>query len=123
MAEQALFVYFSQMIKEMRTKDKISCIYGAAPSRTPLTEVLHLRFSLFPSTPEVLLYSAPTMSSLVPRSGRPLGNSLFQQPQQRKAQFRRHLTTTPNLRHEIRDAYILSAARTPTGKVRTRIFL
>ena len=38
-------------------------------------------------------------------------------PVQRVAQLRRHLATTPASKGEIRDAYILSAARTPTGKV------
>ncbi|KAL6715124.1 Acetyl-CoA acetyltransferase erg10A, mitochondrial [Lecanora helva] len=35
---------------------------------------------------------------------------------QRIAQVRRHLNTSPRVKSEIRDAYILSAARTPTGK-------
>jgi len=38
-------------------------------------------------------------------------------PVQRVAQVRRHLSTSPIARGEIRDAYILSAARTPVGKV------
>ena len=46
------------------------------------------------------------------RSGGP-----FNQPQQRLAQVRRHLHSTAALNRKIRDAYILSAARTPTGKV------
>ncbi|KAL8689609.1 MAG: hypothetical protein Q9224_004603 [Gallowayella concinna] len=37
-------------------------------------------------------------------------------PLQRVAQVRRHLSTTRPSKGEIRDAYILSAARTPTGK-------
>ncbi|KAL9044483.1 MAG: hypothetical protein Q9214_002380 [Letrouitia sp. 1 TL-2023] len=37
-------------------------------------------------------------------------------PLQRVAQVRRHLSATPTRRTELRDAYILSAARTPTGK-------
>ncbi|MCJ1290120.1 hypothetical protein MMC34_001656 [Xylographa carneopallida] len=45
------------------------------------------------------------------RSGGP-----FNQPQQRLAQVRRHLHSTAALNRKIRDAYILSAARTPTGK-------
>ncbi|KAI4252615.1 MAG: hypothetical protein L6R42_007897 [Xanthoria sp. 1 TBL-2021] len=37
-------------------------------------------------------------------------------PLQRVAQVRRHLSATPSVKGAIRDAYILSAARTPTGK-------
>ncbi|KAL8751225.1 MAG: hypothetical protein Q9199_006569 [Rusavskia elegans] len=37
-------------------------------------------------------------------------------PLQRVAQVRRHLSATPFVKGAIRDAYILSAARTPTGK-------
>ncbi|KAL8712579.1 MAG: hypothetical protein Q9220_003110 [cf. Caloplaca sp. 1 TL-2023] len=44
------------------------------------------------------------------------GQSFTPAPLQRVAQVRRHLSTTLPVRGEIRDAYILSAARTPTGK-------
>jgi hypothetical protein len=37
----------------------------------------------------------------------------------RLSQVQRHFSTTSPVRKEIQDAYILSAARTPTGKVRT----
>lgn len=39
-----------------------------------------------------------------------------QRPLQRVTQIRRHLSTTPTLRFELRDAYIISASRTATGK-------
>ncbi|MCJ1322127.1 hypothetical protein MMC15_007472 [Xylographa vitiligo] len=45
-----------------------------------------------------------------------LSGSSLSQPQQRLAQVRRHLHSTAALKREIRDAYILGAARTPTGK-------
>lgn len=58
------------------------------------------------------------MSSTLPRtSHRLLSRSAAHSPIQRIAQIQRHLSTTPASRSEIRDAYILSAARTPTGKV------
>lgn len=38
-------------------------------------------------------------------------------PTQRLSQVRRHLSTSLSFNREIRDAYILSASRTPTGKV------
>ncbi|MCJ1417565.1 hypothetical protein MMC32_003909 [Xylographa parallela] len=57
------------------------------------------------------------MSSFVSRASKSmLSGSSLSQPQQRLAQVRRHLHSTPALKGEIRDAYILSAARTPTGK-------
>lgn len=43
--------------------------------------------------------------------------SAMSRPTQRIAQVRRHLSSSSVSRGEIRDAYILSAARTPTGKV------
>jgi hypothetical protein len=39
-------------------------------------------------------------------------------PSTRLSQVQRHFNTTSPVRKEIQDAYILSAARTPTGKVR-----
>ena len=39
-------------------------------------------------------------------------------PSARLSQVQRHFSTTHSSRQEIQDAYILSAARTPTGKVR-----
>jgi hypothetical protein len=39
-------------------------------------------------------------------------------PSTRLSQVQRHFSTTSPVRKEIQDAYILSAARTPTGKVR-----
>ncbi|MCJ1398020.1 hypothetical protein MMC11_001217 [Xylographa trunciseda] len=45
-----------------------------------------------------------------------LSGSSLSRPQQRLAQVRRHLHSSAALTREIRDAYILSAARTPTGK-------
>ncbi|KAL8663128.1 MAG: hypothetical protein Q9202_004165 [Teloschistes flavicans] len=44
------------------------------------------------------------------------GHAVYSKSLQRVAQVRRHLSTTPTPRPEIGDAYILSAARTPTGK-------
>lgn len=38
-------------------------------------------------------------------------------PSARLSQVQRHFSTTNPVRKEIQDAYILSAARTPTGKV------
>lgn len=58
------------------------------------------------------------MSSTLPRtSQRLLSQSGAHSPKQRISQVRRHLSVTPASRGEIRDVYILSAARTPTGKV------
>lgn len=48
---------------------------------------------------------------------RTLFQSAMSRPLQRVAQVRRHLSTSSTSKGEIRDAYILSAARTPTGKV------
>ncbi len=58
------------------------------------------------------------MTALSPRAAK----VLVSQPvaTQRVAQVRRHLSTSHVSRGEIRDAYILSAARTPTGKVLNR---
>ncbi|KAL8730828.1 MAG: hypothetical protein Q9181_004519 [Wetmoreana brouardii] len=44
------------------------------------------------------------------------GQAIPSRPLHRVAQIRRHLTTSPARGGEIRDAYILSAARTPTGR-------
>ncbi|KAI4249880.1 MAG: hypothetical protein LQ352_005512 [Teloschistes flavicans] len=44
------------------------------------------------------------------------GHAVYSKSLQRVAQVRRHLSTTPTPRPDICDAYILSAARTPTGK-------
>ncbi|KAM0798043.1 acetyl-CoA acetyltransferase [Usnea florida] len=57
------------------------------------------------------------MNFTLPRaSQRLLSQPTPQSPIQRIAQVRRHLSTTHASKGEIRDAYILSAARTPTGK-------
>lgn len=62
--------------------------------------------------------SSSDMSSTLPRtSQRLLSGPAAHSPAQRLAQVRRHLSTSPASKGEIRDAYILSAARTPTGKV------
>lgn len=50
-------------------------------------------------------------------SARVCTGSMASRPTQRVSQIRRHLSSTSAKRSEIRDAYILSAARTPTGKV------
>ena len=50
-----------------------------------------------------------------------LSGSSLSQSQQRLAQVRRHLHSTAALKREIRDAYILGAARTPTGKVQATL--
>ncbi|MCJ1390254.1 hypothetical protein MMC18_003112 [Xylographa bjoerkii] len=58
------------------------------------------------------------MSSFVSRTSKSkLSGSSLSRPQQRLAQVRRHLHSTAALNRDIRVAYILSAARTPTGKV------
>lgn len=58
------------------------------------------------------------MSKILVRSSQRFGNqAVAQNSVQRLAQVRRHLSTTQPVEREIRDAYILSAARTPTGKV------
>ncbi|KAL9131466.1 MAG: hypothetical protein Q9217_000614 [Psora testacea] len=57
------------------------------------------------------------MSANLPRTSRRLlAQPANPEPLQRAAQVRRHLSTTSSARREIRDAYILSAARTPTGR-------
>ena len=58
------------------------------------------------------------MSLYIPGASQRLTTSFSHlHTRQRAAQVRRHLSTTSSLRQEIRDAYILSAARTPTGRV------
>ncbi|MCJ1422235.1 hypothetical protein MMC29_000115 [Sticta canariensis] len=58
------------------------------------------------------------MSAIIPKSPKQLTNHsiLHSAPTQRLSQLRRHLSTTLPSQGKIRDAYILSAARTPTGK-------
>ncbi|KAI4121817.1 MAG: hypothetical protein LQ347_006727 [Umbilicaria vellea] len=56
------------------------------------------------------------MSSIATRSSQRLATQASLRPSQRLAQVRRHFSTAPSPRQEIRDAYILSAARTPTTK-------
>ena len=51
---------------------------------------------------------------MIPRSG--LRHTMASAPKRRLAQVHRHLHATPRPRRELRDAYILGAARTPTGK-------
>ena len=75
-----------------------------------------------PNIPSFLHHS--DMSSTLPRtSQRLLSQSAAHSSIQRVAQVRRHLSTTPAPGGEIRDAYILSAARTPTGKVLLLVFI
>ncbi|KAL2042322.1 hypothetical protein N7G274_004811 [Stereocaulon virgatum] len=57
------------------------------------------------------------MASILPQTSKQvLSQSNMSLPIQRVAQVRRHLSVSAASRGEIRDAYILSAARTPTGK-------
>jgi len=59
--------------------------------------------------------------SMVPLTTSPARMALRQTPylsSARLSQVQRHFSTTSPVRKEIQDAYILSAARTPTGKVR-----
>ena len=64
------------------------------------------------------------MSHILPRASRPLlSPAASNRPIQRVAQVRRHLSATASAKGEIRDAYILSAARTPTGKVTSPVLL
>jgi len=57
------------------------------------------------------------MSTTLSRlSQRTLLESSVTRPQKRLAQIRRHLHSSSSRQTEVRDAYILSAARTPTGK-------
>ncbi|KAI4164558.1 MAG: hypothetical protein LQ342_001871 [Letrouitia transgressa] len=57
------------------------------------------------------------MSKSISRNSHVLSHqTAVHRPLQRVAQVRRHLSATPTRRTEVRDAYILSAARTPTGK-------
>lgn len=58
------------------------------------------------------------MSKSISRNSHVLSHqTAVHRPLQRVAQVRRHLSATPTRRAEVQDAYILSAARTPTGKV------
>ena len=58
------------------------------------------------------------MSRIFIRSSQRLGSGpMASDSMQRLAQVRRHLSTTRPVKQEVRDAYILSATRTPTGKV------
>lgn len=58
------------------------------------------------------------MSAIISKSPKQLTNSsLLHTSTQRLSQVRRHVSTTPSTHGKIQDAYILSAARTPTGKV------
>jgi hypothetical protein len=59
--------------------------------------------------------------SMIPLTTSPARMALRQTPylsSARLSQVQRHFSTTSPVRKEIQDAYILSAARTPTGKVR-----
>ena len=58
------------------------------------------------------------MSAIISKTPKQLTNrSILHPPTHRLAQIQRHLSTSLHPKSEIRDAYILSAARTPTGKV------
>lgn len=57
------------------------------------------------------------MSAIISKSPKQLTNhSVLHSPPQRLSQLRRHLSTIQSPQREVRNAYILSAARTPTGK-------
>jgi hypothetical protein len=77
-----------------------------------------LRYSNQPSK----LEHPSSPSSMAPLPASSARMALRQTPHAssaRLSQVQRHFSTTSPVRKEIQDAYILSAARTPTGKVRT----
>jgi hypothetical protein len=77
-----------------------------------------LRYSNQPSK----LEHPSSPSSMAPLPASSARMALRQTPyvsSARLSQVQRHFSTTSPVRKEIQDAYILSAARTPTGKVRT----
>jgi hypothetical protein len=76
-----------------------------------------VRYSNQPSKLEYL--SSPgSMTPLPASSARMALRQTSRVSSARLSQVQRHFSTTSPVRKEIQDAYILSAARTPTGKVR-----
>ena len=70
-----------------------------------------------PAAPSSFSSSMNMTTILSQASKRFTSYSAMSRPTQRVAQVRRHLSSSSVSRGEIRDAYVLSAARTPTGKV------
>lgn len=90
-------------------------------SKARIASALHNRRS--PPFSFLLCFLILFLSSILPimslRAARSAMSSVRNSPAQRRvAQVQRHFSATTSARREIQEAYILSAARTPTAKVR-----